>query len=394
MSETRFESSARRDPTRTVRGLDWVGLTTWSALVAVARLPASDPVSWRYFDQAAALVFGESPVRGRAVGLHVYQLHPGYQFGPLSIVAAQVLRVLGGSHVVMAAHVVLVLAGLGTLWLVQDAASRTAHGASLVSRGAFLVAGATFLLEWDHLAIDTLHIDDSDRAWVCGTGDQRDCSEIGLVVGSTGGRSGDRGEAVGDRLPPAPRRGFVRTSAGRVHARRRRRPWSLDTVRDRGPEDTVGGALHDTQRADSVLRLVGVRSPRTPSWDRLAQLCSALALGALAFARRRWEGVALVMLAVRIMLDPSVNTYYTSGLVFGALVWDLMRPRCQWPVTTVSVAILLELPTVFAVPPTPAAILRLLAAVGAIAAVLAPSAPSPAYPDHTQRHRSAAAANQ
>ena len=32
------------------------------------------------------------------------------------------------------------------------------------------------------------------------------------------------------------------------------------------------------------------------------------------------EGVVLVAVAVRIMLDPSVNTYYTTGLVFGALI--------------------------------------------------------------------------
>jgi hypothetical protein len=122
----------------------------------------------------------------------------------------------------------------------------------------------------------------------------------------------------------------------------------------------------------SVLRLLGVRNPRTPKWDRLMQLVTTLGVGALAVTRGRWEGIVLVSVALRLMLDPAVNAYYTVGRVFGALVWDLLRPRWRWPITTVVTALLLELPTVVSIMPAAAAALRLLACVTAITTVFAP----------------------
>ena len=80
----------------------------------------------------------------------------------------------------------------------------------------------------------------------------------------------------------------------------------------------------------------------------------------------------LVSVAIRLMLDPGVNGYYTAGLVFGALVWDLLRPRWRWPVTTVLATLLLELPAIVSIAPAGAAALRLLACVGALTTVFAP----------------------
>ena len=359
----------------TPRGLDWVGLVVWSVLVAGARLPASDPVSWRYFDEAAALVFGASRVRGRTVGLRVYHLHPGFQFGPLSIVAAQALREIGGSHVLIVAHVVFVTAGLATLWLVDDAARRVTRRGTLVSRWAFLVAGATFLLEWNHLAIDTLHIDDA-IALTC-TALAVDAiarhSNWWWPALAIGAATAAKPWAIAFLplilLVPRGSRGaaLLLTVVIGVGV------WAPFAIAD---SKTVLAAHYTTLNApSSVLRLFGIRNPRTPPWDRLAQLSVALALGVVTLVRRRWEGVVLVAVAVRILLDPSVNTYYTSSLVFGALVWDLMRPRWELPLTTVCVALLLELPTLADVGPTAAAMLRLLACVGAICAVLAPTRP-------------------
>lgn len=117
-----------------------------------------------------------------------------------------------------------------------------------------------------------------------------------------------------------------------------------------------------------------------PRWDRLAQLGAALASGLAAVWRRRWQGVVLVGVAVRIMLDPSVVSYYTTGFVFAALVWDLLQPRWRWPLTTFGVAALLDLPPALGATPTVAAIVRLIACVAAIAVVLAIPAPSGTEP--------------
>ena len=349
-------------------------LAVWSALVAAVRIPVSTPASWRYFYNAAGLVFGGRRSHGRAVGLSVYHLHPRYQFGPLSIAAAEMLRVVGRSHVVLVAQLTFVGVGLLTLWLVGDAAGRLrggpgGDGSAVLSRGPFLVAGATFIFEWDHLAIDALHIDDA-IAFAC----------VAFALAAIARRSAwwwpalAIGAATAAKpwaimlvpillaLPSGRRRVGVLTAVfvGLV-------VWAPFVVAD---SRTLLTARYTTINASSsVLRLFGVRDARTPRWDRVAQLLGAVALGLAAAARKRWAGIVLVAVAFRIMLDPSVNTYYTTGLVFGAVVWDLTRSRWRWPLTTVIVTVVLELSTVVALPPAWAAALRLAACVGAIAAV-------------------------
>ncbi|HEY4455149.1 MAG TPA: hypothetical protein VGN81_12610, partial [Pseudonocardiaceae bacterium] len=84
----------------------------------------------------------------------------------------------------------------------------------------------------------------------------------------------------------------------------------------------------------SALRALGVNTPGTPSWDRLAQLGVGCALGVIAVARGRWQGVVALGIGARIALDPSVYTYYTAGLALGLLCWDLIGYRKPLPVTS------------------------------------------------------------
>jgi len=358
--------------TRAESRADWLILVLWSAVVAAVRMPASTPVSWRYFDEAAAVVFGARKLHGIHVGLRLYEVRPGDQFGPLSIVAAQALRVLGGSHVVMLAHIVFLAAGIGILWLVIDAARHSTHGV-LVSRGGVLLAGALFLYEWDHLALDSLHVDDA-IALACAA------LAIDAIV-----RERDwwwAALAIGAATAAKPWAIMLLPLLCAVPPGRRIRAWAVAIVVGIGvwapfviaDSKTLVAARYTIVNArSSVLRLFGVRNPRTPKWDRLTQLVTTLGVGGLAFVRGRWAGIVLVTVAVRMMLDPGVNAYYTSGLVFGALVWDLLRPRWRWPITTAFVTLLLELPAIVSISPTGAAALRLLACLGAIATVFAPA---------------------
>ena len=363
--------SRRPAPSRIATRLDWFLLTTWHVVVAAIRLPTSRPVSWRYFDNAAAYLFGGLRSHGQVVGLRVYELNPGYQFGPLSIVVARALREVGGTRVVEVAQLTLLVVGLLILWLVADAASRVGDGAVPVSRWCFMLAAATFLVEWDHLAIDTLHIDDA-IALACAA----------LAIDAIARRSAWwwPALAIGAAAAAKPWAILFLPLLVAVTPARRRIAWLLAAFVGLGvwapfviaDSKTLLAAHYTTINArSSVLRLFGVHDPRTPRWDRFVQLFVGLALGLLTVVRGRWEGVVLVAVAVRIMLDPSVNTYYTTGLVFGALVWDLVRHKWRWPITTIAVALLLELPTLIAIAPTPAAILRLAGCVGAIVTVVA-----------------------
>ncbi len=370
----RFRPAAAATRVRERRGaetrVDWIALATWSAVIAVMRMPTTVPVSWRYFNQAAALAFGGLRSHGHIVGLHLYHVIPADQFGPLSVLAAQVLRELGGSHVVIVAHVVVLAAGLGVLWLLADAADHVASRYFL-SRGGFLFAGGSFLLEWDHLALQSLHIDDV-IAIVC----------VAFAIHAIARRSSWwwAATAIGAATAAKPWAIMFLPLLAEVPYGRRRiasaiavflglAVWAPFVVAD--PKTLLAAHYTIPVDAGSVLRLVGVAARRTPRWDRLAQFGAALALGLAAVRLRRWQGVALVVVAVRIMLDPSARSYYTTGFVFAALVWDLLQPRWRWPLTTFFVVLLLELPPTLGATPTAAAIFRLIACVGAIAAVFA-----------------------
>jgi hypothetical protein len=80
---------------------------------------------------------------------------------------------------------------------------------------------------------------------------------------------------------------------------------------------------------------------RTPWWDRSAQLLLGVAGGAVAIWRGRWPAVLLVALAARIMLDPAVYAYYTSGALLGTIVIDLVVTRWRLPWATAIAAVLL-----------------------------------------------------
>ena len=91
----------------------------------------------------------------------------------------------------------------------------------------------------------------------------------------------------------------------------------------------------------SALRVLGIMDPRTPWWDRSAQLLLGLAAGAVAVRRGRWPAVLLVGVAARILLDPGVYAYYTAGALLGTIVVDLVVTRWRLPWATVTAALLL-----------------------------------------------------
>lgn len=100
--------------------------------------------------------------------------------------------------------------------------------------------------------------------------------------------------------------------------------------------------------AASGLHFLDVAASATPSWVRPAQFLLGAALAAAAIARQGWASVILPALAVRILLDPAVHAYYTSGIVLGTLVHDLAGSRARVPRLTMLAVAMLYLPQVAA----------------------------------------------
>ena len=129
-----------------------------------------------------------------------------------------------------------------------------------------------------------------------------------------------------------PARAWARAAAGTLAAVAV--AWLPFAIADHG---TVA-ALHYTIRnlPGSALRALGVTDPRTPSWDRLAQLLAGWVLATAAVWRGRWPAVILLGVGARIALDPADHGYYTAGLLLGALLWDVLGTRRPIPLWTVT----------------------------------------------------------
>lgn len=86
------------------------------------------------------------------------------------------------------------------------------------------------------------------------------------------------------------------------------------------------GSLNLPVEVGSGPHYLGAALGSTPGWPRVVQIAVALPLGAFAVAKGRFFLVPLIALATRVNLDPATTWYYQAGPVFGAFVWDVMRP--------------------------------------------------------------------
>ena len=96
----------------------------------------------------------------------------------------------------------------------------------------------------------------------------------------------------------------------------------------------------------SGLHTLGVRGAVVPTWGRTAQLLLAPAASLAVALGRRWAGVMLVAIAVRLALDPQDNAYFIGSAAMAAVVFDLLGTRWLVPWTTVLTVLLLWQPFV------------------------------------------------
>jgi hypothetical protein len=276
--------------------------------------------SWHYFVEGSRALFC---ARGSgSCGLHIYAAHPELQIGPLSFVAARLVT-LWGDEGATAAEVAMTLLGLGALLVLEHDTRRSVGPAARrrLQRRVFL-AGVVFVPAWVDLSVRFAHLDDV----------------LALTFTALAVRAVVRGgsTSVGVLLALAtlskPWAIAFLPLAWAVPAGRRARTtaWALVPVVLTaalffvGDPATLTAAKFGIPNSPaSSLRVLGVNTVTTPSWDRPAQFALGLVLGGVAVLRGRWAAAVMVAAAARIALDPGVYSYYTAAILLGAVIWDV-----------------------------------------------------------------------
>jgi Glycosyltransferase family 87 len=358
--------SGRLAPLRNARL--WAVLWCWNVIWAVEHYRGAGG-SWHYFALGGRLLFGDD----QGEGLQLYAAHPELQIGPISFLVARPLHLLDPWHGRAAGVILMSLTGplvLAVIWrLVPEPARRPER---------LLIAGLIFLPIWAELATHTGHLDDI-LALFFGLAAiharlHRHPVLAGLVVAAAAD-SKPWALAFLPLLLIRPARStwaaLAACAAGLAVA------WLPFLLLD--PHTLQAAHFTIKNATSSGLRVLGYSGPNTPAWDRPAQLALGCLLGALAVYRRRWEAVILLATASRILLDPEVYGYYTSGVLVGTLIFDLVATRRRWPLVTLTAALTLYLSrfvaTVHLLPLTPAELgqLRVAFVLVAVAAAFAAS---------------------
>ncbi|MEI2815723.1 MAG: hypothetical protein V9E99_04615 [Microthrixaceae bacterium] len=344
------------------------------AAVAARYVGRSDG-DWEEIFDATGLLFGvHGPIHHLPGGLHLYASYPEFQFGPLALIAAVPLWAAGWSARWLAAVAMLGI-GWASLVLIDRAASGTGSAGTDVGAArparvepaelGRLVGGVVAAVAWVPLAARYLHIDDALAVLaIVGAVVAIRCERgvlAGLLVGAAIGCKPWAAPMM-PMLAGLPRTQWRRAGAAAVAATAA--VWlpfliaAPSMVRAGSPQVDVSDA--------SVLRLFGVPGGIGPGWVRPVQLVVAGMCATVAATRGRWTGVALVVLAVRILVDPGTFEYYTSALVVAALVWDTVARSSAVPVATVCAALALDLAEVVVASATARAVLRLGAVLGLV----------------------------
>ena len=349
-------------------------LALWVVLVAGARVAFEHATSWHYFDDAARLLLGDTHGLVGPGGLHLYRSHPEFQFGPISIVAAELFRLAGGRHTLVLVQVVLALSVFPVILLLEDAAS-TWWGASEHERIRQLcfAAGLALAVVWDDIANRVGHLDDAialaASAFAVWALVRRRPLGAALAIGVAAAAK-PWALLFLPLLWALPHGRHVRAIA--IALGTSAVTWLPFVLAE--PRTLAAGSFRIANDTRSALYTLGVHDAATPSWDRLAQLGAGLAIASWVAARGRWPAVFLAAVGTRLLLDPAAHRYYTASLVFAVLVWELFATRRRWPVLTLLAAALLVLPRISGLADQPSGLLRLTATGGAVAiAAFAPA---------------------
>jgi hypothetical protein len=344
-------------------------IVVWAAIVFVCWVPLQPPISWHWFDLAARLLVGEgTPGEGHA-GLHLYESHPEFQFGPVAVVATAVVRLVGGGEAMMLARLLTAALAPVVLWTLEDLARREFARADLPRiRRLSLLAGLILVPAWDLVAVRTVHIDDAIAL----------SASVGALAMARRDRPWWSATLLGAAIGAKP---WAIAFLPILLLLRRKRPSAILLAGALGTivwtpfivaAPATIDALRDFRLAvspRSALHLLKLHA-MAPEWLRPVQLVTSLAVATAAVARGRWQGVIFSAMAARILLDPAVHSYHLTGLVVGAVAYDLAGCTRRWPLWSISPVVLLFTKVNF-VPEGIAGLIRLGFSLTVIVVVLA-----------------------
>jgi hypothetical protein len=364
--------------------LAWLVWATTLVVVLAAQVGQPHHTARHYFFAAARLLVGD----GTGTGLHLYGSHPEFQFGPPAAVAVLPFSHLDAAVAGPLLTVTLVGVGVGVLAGLLLIARRVLTAPAFRITGGVIVGGAVLLATWCDLAVRTAHVDDALA--IAGL--------VGALLLCTAGRPWVAAAVLGVAAAAKPwALGFVVIAAAPPGAYRWFRPvaasgvaaacWAPFVLAEPGTLDTSRHGIE--VKPESVLALLGLGGGTTPGWCRPTQLLVGSAVAAWLVARNRWAAAPLVVVTVRLALDPDVNRYYTVAFVVAALLfeWVVRSPHFPW-LTVVGAAVLES--TEIVPSPTVAAAVRLLL-LGTALVVACRAGPSPRLQPTGARSRYATA---
>ena len=305
----------------------WLVVAGWSSFCFAAYV-VHGGTSWHYFQQGQqALADLDDHVSG---GVHLYAALPFLQIGPITFVATM-LTAPFGPRGLLVAQLFGMAAGAVILWLVRDIAARTRP--DLVPDDLdrrTLLAAMFFIPVWSYLAVSVTHLDDVLALLFAVLGQRAVVGGRHLLAGALLALAVDAKPwalpfgCLLLLLPAGRRRNAALAYAGVVAA-----AWLPFLLGDLGTVNALRFTIPNTPF--SALRLLGVHAPRTPPWDRPAQVVAGVAISLLALLRRRWALAVLGVIAARVALDPGTNHYYAAGVLVGAVLWDVVGSRRGLP---------------------------------------------------------------
>ncbi|MEV1080894.1 hypothetical protein AB0I98_22020 [Streptomyces sp. NPDC050211] len=283
--------------------------------------------SWHYLRTGGELLYAGS---GRADGgLNLYAHHPELQMGPVSFLVAGLFNPFSDAVGQFLAAAVMSLLGLVILVVAGRSAAQYFLGTGTNHqrlRQRVLIAGLAFIPMWIEVAVRFGHLDDVLALFfttlAVGSLTRRNPAATGIFL-ALAVDSKPTALVFLPLLLALPRTQWLRAGlwcAGLVALVWL--PFFLGA-----PQSFAAAEFTIPNQPASALRWLGVDDPHTPPWDRPAQAALGLTLGCIAVRRGRWPAVVLLGTNARILLDPSVYTYYCASVLLGTLLWDVIGQR-------------------------------------------------------------------
>ena len=283
----------------------------------------SDLLLGRRTQLPSATVAGVSQLSTASGALHLYAHYPQIQVGPLALGLIALVRALAGPYGRLAT------VALGTLLCVPAVRLVVSTSARLRGptreRAAFVLVGGTALLAvWTQATLTYGHVDDAlvllFSALAVSAVARGDGRLLGLAIALAVAAKPTGLVLLPLLLAVSGRRRLEAAVIGGLGVAAAWLPFVLAD-----PRTLAAGSPTIITAQATALHVLGLHGYLT--WVRAVQLAVSVAAGVVAVRRGRWTAALLVASAGRLLLEPGAVSYYTAGVVLGALVWEALSAR-------------------------------------------------------------------